>query len=112
MGIGTAHREQPDADGIAAATKEVFDNFCTLRRGAPSHGGGPYNVKAASVDSKLLEHLCAIIEVVAVDEESAELKAADIGRGRRASALELRPITPNLKFTTRDKAHGFRRYCH
>lgn len=110
LGIGTAHLEQPDADGIVAATKEVFDNFCTLRQGAPSHGGGPYNVKAASVDSKLLEHLCAIIEVVAVDEESAELKAADIGRGRRASALELRPITPNLKFTLRNKAHGFRRY--
>lgn len=109
LGIGTAHRERPDADGIVAATKEVLDNFCTPRRGAPPHGSGPYNVESASVDAELLNHMRAIIEVIAVDEESAELKAADIGRGRRASALELQPITPNLKFTTRDKAHGFRR---
>ena len=110
LGIGTARRERPDADGIVAATKEVLDNFCTPRRGAPSHGSGPHNVESASVDAKLLNHTRAIIEVIAVDEESAELKAADIGRGRRASALELQPITPNLKFATRDKAHGFRRY--
>lgn len=110
LGIGTAHRERPDADGIVAATKEVLDNFCTPRRGAPSHGSGPHNVESASVDAKLLNHTRAIIEVIAVDEAAAELKAAEIGRGRRASALELQPITPNLKFATRDKAHGFRRY--
>ena len=36
-------------------------------------------------------------------------RAANIGRGRRASAMELEPITPNLKFVARDKAHGYRR---
>ena len=109
LGIGTAHREKPDADGIVAATKEVLDKFCTPRRGAPIHGAGPRNVDAV-VDAKLLAHLREIIEVIAVDEAAAEGKAADIGRGRRASALELTPITPNLKFVTRDKAHGFRRH--
>lgn len=109
LGIGTAHRERPDADGINAATKEVLEKFSTPRRGPPSHGDGPYNLEAASVDSDLFNHVCSIIEVIAVDEEAAELKAADIGRGRRGSALDLRPITPNLKFVTRDKAHGYRR---
>jgi hypothetical protein len=108
LGIGTAHRDRPDADGIVAATQEVCEAFCTPRRGAPIHGAGPKNVDAA-MDVKLLTHLREIIEVIAVDEEAAEVKAADIGRGRRASALELQPITPNLKFVTRDKAHGFRR---
>ena len=37
-------------------------------------------------DAQLLKHLQHIVEVIAVDEEAAELKAADIGRGRRASA--------------------------
>lgn len=109
LGIGTAHRGKPDADGIVAATKEVFERFCTPRHKPPIHGDGPKNVNAIGIDEELLTHLQQIIEVIAVDEEAAEVKAADIGRGRRASALELVPITPNLKFVTRDKAHGFRR---
>jgi hypothetical protein len=112
LGIGTAHREKPDADGIVAATKEVLEGFCTPRRGAPIHGDGPKHIDAISIDGELLTHLQQIIEVIAVDEEAAEVKAADIGRGRRASAMELAPITPNLKFVTRDKAHGFRRQKH
>ena len=112
LGIGTAHREKPDADGIVAATKEVLEGFCTPRRGAPFHGDGPKHINAISIDVELLTHVQQIIEVIAVDEEAAEVKAADIGRGRRASALELAPITPNLKFVTRDKAHGFRRHIH
>ena len=110
LGIGTAHQQKPDADGLVAATKQVLEAFCIARKGAPVHGDGPYDVEE-QLDEKLLKHLTSIIEVIAVDEESAELKASDIGRGRRNSALELAPITPNLKFVTRDKAHGFRRNC-
>ena len=108
LGIGTEHREKPDADGLVAATKQVLEHFCTPRREAPKHGDGPYDI-AESMDAKLVHHLTTIIEVIAVDEEAAELKAADSGRGRRSSAADLAPITPNLKFVTRDKAHGFRR---
>ena len=107
LGIGS--ELGADADCIVAATANVFKNFCTPRRGAPIHGAGPFKVDDVHVDAQLLKHLQHIVEVIAVDEEAAELKAADIGRGRRASALELAPITPNLKFVTRDKAHGFRR---
>lgn len=116
LGVGVAHRARPDADGIVSATKEVLDKFCTPRRNAPVHGRGPKEIDdptkkdlTSQRAQKLLVHLQTIIEVIAVDEEAAELKAADIGRGRRASATELAPITPNLKFVTRDKAHGFRR---
>ena len=110
LGIGAAHREKPDADGLVAATKQVLEQFCTPRKEAPTHGDGPYGVVGArNMDMKLLNHLKSIIEVIAVDEEAAELKAADIGRGRRSSVADLAPITPNLKFVTRDKAHGFRR---
>ena len=112
LGIGTAHREKADADGIVNATKEVLEGFCTPRRGAPIHGDGPKNIIPIGIDVELLAHMQQIIEVIAVDEEAAEVKAADIGRGRRASAFELAPITPNLKFVTRDKAHGFRRQKH
>ena len=108
LGVGTAHREGPDADALVAATKQVFEEFCTPRRNAPRHGTGPHDA-ISDIDRELLNHLCSIVEVIAVDEEAAELKAADIGRGRRKSALDLAPITPNLKFVTRDKAHGFRR---
>jgi hypothetical protein len=108
LGIGTAHRDNPDADGLVAATKQVLDEFCTKRRGAPTHGDGPHDV-VAELDVELLRHLSAIIEVIAVDEAGDELKAVEIGRGRRNSALDLAPITPNLKFVSRDRAHGFRR---
>jgi hypothetical protein len=107
--LGIGRESGADADCIVAATANVFKNFCTPRRGAPIHGAGPFKVEDVHVDAQLLKHLQHIVEVIAVDEEAAELKAADIGRGRRASALELAPITPNLKFVTRDKAHGFRR---
>ena len=111
LGIGTAHRDGPDADGIVAATKQVFEQFCTPRRWPPPHGIvkpiDPEIQKATS--QRLMQHLQDIVELMVVDEEAAELKAADIGRGRRASARDMAPITPNLKFVARDKAHGFRR---
>ena len=65
-----------------------------------------------TLDQKLLLHLQDIVEVIVVDEADNEAKAADIGRGRRASAMELEPITPNLKFVARDKAHAYRRNLH
>jgi hypothetical protein len=119
LGIGTLHREKPDADMLVAATKAVFEEFCTPRKDAPTHGDGPYHIErpanktatsSSSLDVELLEHLKNIVEVIAVDEAADEAKAVDIGRGRRSSALELEPITPNLKFTARDKAHGFRKH--
>ena len=95
------------ADSIVDATRSVFETFCTPRRDAPDHGAGHH--EHADIDTNLLTHLKDKVEVIIVDEEAAELKAADIGRGRRMSALELEPITPNLKFVARDKAHGYRR---
>ena len=106
LGIGID--KGASADDIAMATKTVFEEFCTPRRNAPSHGQGPVGLKP-DVDARLLSHLQDVCEVIVVDEEAAELKAADIGRGRRASATEMAPITPNLKFVARDKAHGYRR---
>lgn len=106
--LGMARDMGASAVCIVAATKQVFEQFCTPRRNPPrngDHGGTADGV----LDQKLLLHLQDIVEVIVVDEAANEAKAANIGRGRRASAMELEPITPNLKFVARDKAHGYRR---
>ena len=106
--LGMARDMGASADHIVAATKLVFEQFCTPRRNPPQNGdhGG---TDSGILDKTLLSHLQNIVEVIVVDEAANESKAANIGRGRRASAMDLEPITPNLKFVARDKAHGYRR---
>lgn len=106
--LGMARDMGATADNIVAATKQVFEQFCTPRLNAPRNGGHG-GTSSGILDQKLLVHLQEIVEVIVVDEAANEGKAANIGRGRRASAMELEPITPNLKFVARDKAHGYRR---
>jgi hypothetical protein len=105
--LGVAINMGADADSITIATDSVFRSFCTPRR----PGGLTLNadLQPGETDEALLTHLREVTEMIAVDEEGAEIAAVDIGRGRRSCAVEMEVLTPNLKGVARDKAHGFRR---
>ena len=101
------------AENIVAATSSIFVRFCTPRYRPPYHGNwtkqASHQMPVAVMDANLHMNLTAIVEALAVDAAADELLAADVGRGRRASASELEVLTPNLKVVARDKAHGMRR---
>jgi hypothetical protein len=115
--LGAKKESAVGADGIVSSTHEIFQRFCTRRHEPPRHGDSSHrsNPGTASgtpgLDKDLLVHLRNTIEVVTVDAASDETLAVDIGRGRRASANDVfnTPLTPNVKFIARDKAHALRR---
>ena len=102
--LGQARNFGSGAEAITRATKQIIDNFATPNFGAPGskcttsiHGSPP-----------LADHICAITHQVIFDAASDEtLSGRMMRRGLQLDGVSA--ISPNLKFITRDKAHGARR---
>jgi len=59
------------------------------------------------VDEKAVLNFCKSVEVMNIDAGPDEVLAAKLGRKR--TPHEEHPLTPNLKYIVRDRAHGARR---
>ena len=70
-------------------------------------GRAPVENCASAVNEKAALNFCKSVEVMNIDAGPDEVLAAKLGRKR--TPHEEHPLTPNLKFIVRDRAHGARR---
>ena len=100
------------AAAITKATSKAFDIFCTPGYGAPprSSRDNERNVDFQKKNKMLGAVLKNKMECIAVDSAPDEILSAEMMRGRdRGTADSMSALTPNLKHTARDLAHGSRR---